>query len=114
MDLDSPQMEHLREIAAQKAAELRLRIEDGARGGISAYILVAAQARANEALAELATVNPTETEKIRELQFTVRWYDDVKNWLNDAVDRGQKIYDAMDEGSRQEIETAILGSTGDQ
>lgn len=64
------------------------------------WILAAAQKDAVESMRSLALVDPDNSARIRTLQNEIQRQIELKEWLSEAVVRGQEIYQRMNQSER--------------
>jgi hypothetical protein len=64
------------------------------------WILAQAQKEAVDAMRALTGVDPTDEKAIRNLQNDIQRQIDLKNWMVDAVVKGQELYQRMNVSQR--------------
>ena len=69
------------------------------QGDIGRYIIERAKADADEALSELANVDPEDPKAIREAQMKLRVVERVLSWLQDAITAGNNAMRELHEES---------------
>jgi hypothetical protein len=65
-----------------------IEVEAFLRGPIGSYLVDRLRAEAAEALEQLKAVNPRETERIIELQLTIRRGENIEGWLGGIIQEG--------------------------
>lgn len=77
----------LRELYA--AVDHRLAVEAFLKTTVGQYIMRRADEERIDALADLVDVDAADTNKIRELQSTVKRADSIQSWLAEAIENGK-------------------------
>lgn len=77
-------------------------VENFLHSPIGDYLLSKARNEAETATEQLKTVEPTLTDKIRELQSTIRRAESIMGWLGDAVANGHRAISLID-GEEEDV-----------
>lgn len=85
-------------------AEMQLFHGNKNKNGPLLHILLMAKRESAEALLQLASVDPAETEAVRRLQSTVRRFPDLVHWVGALLAGGDEAYDELKEISAGEVE----------
>lgn len=67
---------------------------------VGVYLLNRAAQEAHDALMQFKNVSVTNVSKIRDLQSSIKRYDDLERWLSEAINAGNAEYEQYLEENR--------------
>lgn len=94
MSIELPNDPELRELYT--AVDLQLAVEAFLKTSVGKYLLLRAAMDRTDAMASLVDAPANDSERIRELQSTIKRADSIEMWLQEAIENGRHAQKQLD------------------